>query len=89
MESDGSSNNNNVEAISFSVLSIDCISCTPVFKRELQKIPGIKEVKPMVMMKMIKVELDPKATTRVEVKKEILKIATKVGFGGKVVFTHA
>ena len=75
--------------ISFSVSSIECIACTPYFKRELQKIPGIKDVKPLVMMNRINVEIDPNAITMKEVKQEILKIADKAGFGGRVVFSHA
>jgi len=74
--------------ISFSVSGIQCIACTPYFKRELQKIPGIKEVKALVMMNMINVEIDEDITTRDEVKHEILKIAARAGLGGKIVFSH-
>jgi copper chaperone CopZ len=76
----------NSSKISFSVASIECIACTPFFKRELRKLRGVKHVEPMVMMNTINVELDPKTTSADEVKKEILKIAAKGGFGGKVVF---
>jgi copper chaperone CopZ len=63
--------------------------CTPFFKRELQKVHGIKEVKPIVMMNVITVETDTNVITNDEVKKEILKIAARGGFGGRVVFQHA
>jgi copper chaperone CopZ len=79
----------NSSKVSFSVSSIECIACTSFFERELQKLRGIKGVKPLVMMNTINVELDPKTTTADEVKKEILKIAAKGGFGGKVVFLRA
>jgi copper chaperone CopZ len=59
----------------------------PVFKRELAKLPGIKTVKPLVMMNVINVEIDPNKTTRETVKAKILEIATRAGFGGKVVFS--
>lgn len=70
------------------MLSLVCIACTPLFKKELQKLPGIKEVKPIVMMNMINVELDPRTTTSDEVKKEVLKVAAKAGLKEKIVF-HA
>lgn len=74
--------------ISFSVATIECIACTPVFKRELLKIPGIKDVKPLVMMNQINVEIDPEIISVDRVKEAILEIATKTGFGGKVVFAR-
>lgn len=62
------------------------MACTPYFKRELQKLGGVKEVKPIVMMNTIDVEIDPEAITLDKVKQEILLIASKAGFGGKVKF---
>ena len=72
--------------IPFSVSSLVCIACTPLFKKELQKLSGIKEVKPIVMMNMINVEIDPNITTVDEVKKEILKIGARAGLEDKIVF---
>ena len=72
--------------ISFWVATIECIACTPVFKRELLKISGIKDVQPLVMMNQINVEIDPKIISVDRVKEVILEIAAKTGFGGKVVF---
>lgn len=78
----------NSNVISFSVLSLVCIACTPLFKKELQKLPGIKEVKPIVMLNMINVEIDPETTTTDEVKKEIVKIGARAGLKERIVF-HA
>jgi copper chaperone CopZ len=76
----------NREIISFSALSIECIACTPVFKKELQKILGVVSVKPLVMMNMINVEIDPSIITKDEVKKKLLEIATRAGLKEKIVF---
>lgn len=72
--------------ISFSVATIECIACTPVFKRELLKLSGIKDVKTLVMMNQINVEIDLEIISPDQVKEEILEIAAKTGFGGKVIF---
>lgn len=74
--------------ISFSVATIECIACTPVFKRELLKLSGIKNVQPLVMMNQINVEIDPEIISIDKVKEEILEIAAKTGFEGKVVFAR-
>jgi copper chaperone CopZ len=74
--------------ISFSVSTIDCIACTPVFKRELMRLPGIKSVEPLVMLNIINVEIDPRATSVDEVKQKILEIASRAGFEGRVVFSR-
>jgi copper chaperone CopZ len=74
---------NKNSTISFSVSSIECIACTPVFKRELQKLSGIKDVKPFVMTNMIKLEIDPRTVTVDEVKKEILNIVARAGFAAE------
>jgi copper chaperone CopZ len=68
------------------VLSLVCIACTPIFQRELQKLPGIKNVKPIVMLNTINVEIDPKITTTDEVKSQILKISARAGLKEKLVF---
>jgi copper chaperone CopZ len=74
--------------ISFSVSSLECIACAPVFKRELMKFHGIKKVEPLVMLNIINVEIDPRETTIDEVKQKILEIASKAGFGGRIVFSR-
>jgi copper chaperone CopZ len=74
--------------VTFSVSTIECISCTPVFKRELLKIPGVKSITPFVMMNLIVVDIDPQIITIDEVKSHVLKIADSAGFSGKVVFSR-
>jgi copper chaperone CopZ len=78
----------NSNEISFSVLGLVCIACTPLFQKQLEMLPGIKEVKPTVMMNMISVEIDPRITTPDVVKKKVLEIAAKAGLKEKIIF-HA
>ena len=78
--------NNN--EISFSVLGLVCIACTPLFQKQLEKLPGIRKVTPIVMMNTINVKIDPETTTSDVVKKEVLRIAAKAGLEEKIVF-HA
>ena len=78
----------NRDVISFSVLSIDCIVCSPIFKRELQKIRGVTDVKPLVMMNIIKVEIDPNIISKDEVKKIVFEIAARAGLKQKIIFRN-
>jgi copper chaperone CopZ len=72
--------------VSFSVLGLVCIACTPLFQKQLEKVPGIREVKPIVMMNMINVEIDPHITTSDVVKKKVLEIAARAGLKEKIIF---
>jgi copper chaperone CopZ len=76
----------NTNRLSFSVLSLACIACTPVFDRELRKLPGVTAVKPLVMLNSINVEIDPQKITSTELKQEVLKIADRAGLSGKIIF---
>jgi copper chaperone CopZ len=79
---------NNSNEISFSVSGLVCIACTPLFQKQLEKLPGIRKVKPIVMMNTISVEIDPQTTTSDVVKSKVLEIAAKAGLKEKIVF-HA
>lgn len=74
------------EKISFTVSTIDCIACAPVFKRELQKLTGVKNVEPLPMMNVINVESDSSRISSEELKEKILEIASKAGYSGRVIF---
>lgn len=67
-------------------MSLDCIACTPVFRRELQKIDGIKEVKELPLLNKIIVEFDPAGINKELVRKEIESVASRSGFKDRVVF---
>jgi copper chaperone CopZ len=72
--------------ISFTVSTIDCVACTPIFKWELEKLPGVRGVKPLVMLNRLDVELDPTVVSVDDVKERILTIAKKAGFEERVIF---
>ena len=74
--------------IFFRVSSIECIACTPVFKRELSKLQGVKKVTTFVMTNTIRVEIDPDVIATDAVKKEILRIATTSGLDKRVTFSY-
>ncbi len=69
--------------------SIDCIACTPFFKRELLKVRGVEAVNPIVMLNKIEVEIDSEVVTAEQIKERILAIAQKAGYGGRVVFLRS
>lgn len=75
--------------VSFSVSTIRCISCTPVFKRELLKIPGVKAVTPYAMMNTIVVDFESNVISLDDIKNSIIKIAADAGFSGLVVFARS
>ncbi|MDG6995377.1 MAG: heavy-metal-associated domain-containing protein [Nitrososphaerota archaeon] len=70
----------------FTVKTIECVACTPSFKRELGKLRGVKSVRPLIMLNRIEVEFDDRVISKQEIRSKILEIGTKSGFGGKIVF---
>jgi copper chaperone CopZ len=72
----------------FRVLSIVCIVCTLVFKKEFQKIPGVMDVEALVMLNMINVGIDQNMISKNEVKKKILEIAKRASLKEKIVFRY-
>ena len=60
--------------------------CTPVFQIELLKSPEVTSVKPLVMMNMIRIEIDPSITTKDKVKRKVMEIASRAGLIEKIVF---
>ncbi|HZW54929.1 MAG TPA: hypothetical protein VFF30_01425 [Nitrososphaerales archaeon] len=73
--------------LSFQVLSIDCVVCTPVFKREIEKLRGVNSVRPLVMLNKIIVEFDESLLGREELVERILEIGSKAGFKDSIVFS--
>lgn len=70
----------------FTVKTIECVACTPSFKRELGKLRGVKSVRPLIMLNRIEVEFDDRVISKQEIRSKILEIGAKSGFGGKIVF---
>ena len=72
--------------VSFTVSSLDCIACTPIFQRRLANLKGIVSVKPLPMLNRIVVEFSPTDVSEEEVEKEVISIAEKVGLSEKIIF---
>jgi hypothetical protein len=72
--------------LSFTVSSLDCIVCTPIFRRELVALRGIEKVKPLPLLNKIVVEYVPLEISEEKVKETITAIAEKAGLAGKIIF---
>ena len=70
----------------FTVKTIECVACTPAFKRQLGMLKGVKSVRPRIMLNRIEVEFDDRVISKQEIKNRILEIGAKSGFGGKILF---
>ena len=78
----------NRRELSFTVQTIDCIACTPVFSRHIGKISGVREVKELPITNKIIVAFDGSQLDRSSLEQAINKISKRAGYGGKVIF-HA
>lgn len=74
--------------VSFTVNSLDCIACMPIFQRRLANLKGIVSVKPLPMLNRIVVEFSPADVSEEEVEKEVTSIAEKAGLSKRIVFTR-
>jgi copper chaperone CopZ len=72
--------------VRFSVSGINCVACTPAFRRELARVEGVGSVKELPMLNHVVVEFDPTRTEESYVRARISEVAEKSGFKGKVVF---
>lgn len=74
------------QQLSFTVQTIDCILCSPFFRRPLAKIDGVLEVKELPITNKIVVAFDGSRLERRALAEEITKIAKKAGLEGKIIF---
>lgn len=72
--------------LSFTVQTIDCITCLPVFHHYLGRISGVLEVKELPITNKIIVIFDSTQLDKHRLEQEINKISQKAGFGGKLIF---
>ncbi len=77
---------NRLQELSFTVQSIDCITCSLIFRRHLGKIGGVKEIKELPITNKIIIVFNDTQIERQALKQEIEKISEKAGFGGKLIF---
>ncbi len=74
------------EQLSFTIQTIDCIACTPVFRRNLFKIRGVTEVKELPITNKIIVTYDAAQLDRARLQAEVITVSRKAGFGDKIIF---
>ena len=72
--------------LSFTVQTIDCITCSPFFRRPLAKIEGVLEVKELPMTNKIVIVFNEARLERKDLAEEVTRIAKKAGLGGKIIF---
>lgn len=75
-----------LQELSFTVQTIDCIICSPVFRRHLRKISGVKEIKELPITNKIIVVFDETQIDEQALRQKIERISEKAGFGGKLIF---
>jgi copper chaperone CopZ len=73
--------------IRFSVASISCVACTPAFKKGLERVKGISDVRQLPMLNKVIVEYDPSKADEARVKDAIFEVADRAGFKGKVIIS--
>lgn len=76
------------QEVSFTVQTVDCIACSPFFRRPLTKIGGVLEVKELPVTNKIVVVFDPAQTDRGTLVQEITRISERAGLGDKIIIHH-
>ena len=76
------------QELSFTVHSIDCITCSPFFRRPLAQIDGVLEVKELPITNKIVIVFDEARLERRRLTEEVTRAAKKAGLGGKIIFVR-
>lgn len=76
------------QQLSFTVQTLDCIACTPIFQRSLGKMAGVLEVKQLPITNKVIVVFDDARLDRESLVAEIDRISWRAGLGGKIIFHH-
>ena len=74
--------------LAFTVQSLDCVTCSPYFRRPLFRIDGVLDVKELPVTNKIVVVFDEDRLERSRLAEEVTEIARKAGLGGKIVFAR-
>lgn len=72
--------------VSFTIQTIDCITCSPLFRIHLKKIDGVLEVKELPITNKIIVVFDESKLDKQHLTSEIQQIAKKAGLESKIIF---
>ncbi len=73
------------QEVSFTIQTIECVACTPVFKRKLGKVSGVLEVKELSMTNKVVVDYDSNQLDRDTLVQEVKRISIGAGFGDKII----
>ncbi|MDG6980854.1 MAG: hypothetical protein JRN51_07035 [Nitrososphaerota archaeon] len=73
------------QELAFTVQTIDCITCSPFFRRSLKKVDGVLEVKELPITNKIVVVFDEARLERSILLQEIERISQRAGYGGKII----
>ena len=73
--------------VRFTVASASCVACTPAFKKGLGRVEGITEVRQLPMLNKVVVEFDPALAEEGRVREEILRVAERAGYKGRVIIS--
>ena len=76
------------QELSFVVQTVDCIACSPFFRRPLAKIDGVIEVKELPITNKIVIVFDESRLERRNLAEEVNKIARRAGLAGKIIFVR-
>ena len=76
------------QELAFTVQSIDCIACSPFFRRPLSQIDGVLEVKELPITNKIVIVFDEARLERRRLTEEVTRAAKKAGLGGKIIFVR-
>lgn len=69
-----------------SVLTVDCIACSPLLYRGLRRIPGVFEVKDLPMLNRLIVVYDTGRWDRRAMQLKINEVAKTAGLDGRILF---
>lgn len=83
-----SSQDRRVREIRLSIASISCLACTPAFKRGLERVNGIRNVRQLPMLNRMIVDYDSEKSDETEINREVLRAAKKAGLEGKVIISR-
>ena len=64
--------------VTITVPELDCIVCTPVIKRVLKQVKGVKNVEVAVILNKIFVDYDPEETDTMQMTKALEKTGYKI-----------
>jgi Cu+-exporting ATPase len=69
--------NKNAARLIISVGEMSCTVCASAIEKEVKKIPGIKDVKPAIMLNKVFIDYDPKLADTAKIREALKKAGFK------------